>query len=446
MDFSDIKAILADEAAKRKIEEYELYYSSETSVSTETLKDEISAFSSGTTRGICFRCKLDGKIGYAATELFDEDELRGLVLRASENARFIEKSDGIIFKGSEKYEELPKREYTALSAAELKRIALDIQKKTYEADKRVTDGTQSFAATQFGEIRLFNSYGLDLCCASGGNIVYANPVMKDGEESQSDFEAAAYDSSTDISSLVKKSVEKTVGKFGARNVASGKYSVVISAKQMKALLGVYSSAFSAKQAQNGLSVLAGKEGERIASELITVTDDPMREGNPYITNFDAEGVAAYKKTVVDKGILKTLLYNLETAKKAGVQSTGNASKSGYASPIGTSPYSFCIEGGDKTLDELFELAENGIYITELKGLHAGADPVTGDFSLESAGFIIENGKLSNAVKNFTLAGNFFEILRSVCAISDNVEMGVPGGDTAFGAPAFFIEKMSIAGE
>ena len=76
MEFSDIKRIFADEAAKREIEEYELYYSSETSVSTETLKDEISAFASGTARGICFRCKVDGKIGYAATELFEEDEAR----------------------------------------------------------------------------------------------------------------------------------------------------------------------------------------------------------------------------------------------------------------------------------------------------------------------------------------------------------------------------------
>ena len=446
MEFSDIKRIFADEAAKREIEEYELYYSSETSVSTETLKDEISAFASGTARGICFRCKVDGKIGYAATELFEEDELRSLVLRAAENARFIDKADGVIFEGSPKYEELPKRDYTALSAAELKKIALDIQKKIYEADERVTDGTQSYAATMFGETRLFNSHGLDLCCASGTNVVYANPVMKDGEESQSDFESAAYNADTDLSELVKKSVDKTISKFCAKNVASGKYNVVLSAKQMKALLSVYSSAFFAKQAQSGLSVLAGKEGEHIASEIITVTDDPMREGNPCITNFDAEGVAAYKKTVVDRGILKTLLYNLETAKKAGVESTGNASKAGYASPIGTSPYSFCVEPGDKTLDELFELADKGLYITELKGLHAGANPVTGDFSLESAGFVIENGKIGHAVKNFTLAGNFFELLKAVRALSDKVEMGVPTGTTAFGAPAALVENMSVAGE
>ena len=446
MEFFDIKNILADEAAKKGIEEYELYYATGSSVSTETLKSEISSFSSGTSGGLCFRCRIDGKIGYAATELFEEKELRELVDRASENAKSIEKAEGIIFAGSPEYPEMPERAYTPVSAAELKKLALDLQSKTYAADARVTDGTQSCALTASSEIRIVNSHGLELSNRMGASAIYAAPVIKDGDESQQDYLVEIYNGENDLSEVAKRAVDKTASKLRAVNVKTGKYNVVIDGDKMRSLLSVYSVAFTAKQAQSGLSLLAGKEGEKIAADIITLTDDPMREGCACITNFDAEGVAARRKTVIDKGVLKTLLYNLETAAKAGVESTGNASKAGYAAPVGTSPYAFCIEAGDKTLDELFELANNGIYVTELKGLHAGANAVTGDFSIECAGFLIENGKKGCAVKNFTMAGNFFELLKSIAAISDKVELGAPMSTTAFGSPAVFAPEMSIAGE
>jgi len=145
-------------------------------------------------------------------------------------------------------------------------------------------------------------------------------------------------------------------------------------------------------------------------------------------------------------VLKTLLYNLETAKKAGIESTGNASKGGYDAPVGISPYAFFIEAGDKSTDELCKLAGNGIYITDLNGLHAGTDAVTGDFSLESAGYMIENGKKTYAVKNFTLAGNFFKLLIDIVALSDKIEYGAPGSYTVIGSPAAFLRDMSVAGE
>ncbi len=446
MEFIEIKRIIEDEASLRSVNEYELYYTKGTSISTETLKNEISSFSSGADGGLCFRCIVDGKMGYAATELFDEEELRSLVTRASENAKSIDKAEGEIFAGSKEYEPLPERKYVPMSAAELKRVALEAQEKLYGADSRVTDGTQSAALTTYGETRIFNSHGLELCCTAGASAVYAMPVIKDGDEAQSGFEVELYGDHTDIGALAKKSVEKTVSKLGAKMIPSGKYNVVLDGKQMRALLSAFSPAFSAKQAQSGLSLLAGKEGERIAAEIVTLTDDPMRDGMPFITNFDAEGVAAHKKTVIDKGVLKTLLYNLETAKKAGIKSTGNASKGGYSSPIGISPYAFFIEAGDKSLDELFAQAGNGIYITELKGLHAGADAVTGDFSVESAGYMIEGGRKTYAIKNFTIAGNFFKLLLDIVALSDKIEYGAPGSDTVFGSPAALLHDMSVAGE
>ena len=212
------------------------------------------------------------------------------------------------------------------------------------------------------------------------------------------------------------------------------------------ILSAFASAFSAKSAQMGMSRLAGKVGEKIAADIITVTDDPQREGMAMRTNFDAEGVPARKKAVIEGGVLKTLLHNRETAAKDGCASTGNASKASYSSPIGIRPYAFCIEPGENTVEELYAMAGEGILITELKGLHAGANPITGDFSVESEGFIIKDGKKAGPIKSFTIAGNFFNMLMEIDSLSNEVKWGIPGGFTVFGSPDVLVKDMSIAGK
>ena len=164
------------------------------------------------------------------------------------------------------------------------------------------------------------------------------------------------------------------------------------------------------------------------------------------TCFDGEGVATYRKNVIEKGILKTLLYDLATADRAGVTTTGNGQRVGYSEPVSIRPYSFYIDGGSVTPDELKRTLGDGLYITEFKGMHAGCNAVTGDFSIESAGYLVRDGKICDAVRAFTVAGNFFELLREIEDLSDNVYFGMPSGFTSYGAPDVFVRNMSVAGK
>ena len=448
MNFEKIKEAVRAAAEKFGIEEYEIYYMSDSNLSVETLKHEISTFSSGVSGGLCFRCLVDGKMGYASTELILPEEMEMLVESAKENAINTEKTEICgIFSGSEKYDTPKNKPYTPVSAEELKGVALEIQEKNYASSDKICDGTQSCAMTFGFSVCIANSHGLDLENKVGTSIVYAAAVVKDNEESSDAFKMAKYEKeSFDSTAIANKATELALEKLGATGVESGKYNIVISGKQMRSLLSAFSPAFSAKNARMGLSLLAGKEGQTVASEIVTLTDDPMREGNDIVTPFDAEGVATYRKNVIENGVLKTLLHNLESATLAGVKSTGNASKAGYSAPVGISPYSFCIEAGNYSFDELLGVCENGIYITELKGLHAGTNAVTGDFSLESAGFMIENGKKTKAVKSFTVAGNFFTLLKDVAALSNKVDTGVPTSFTSYGSPDVLIRNMSVAGK
>lgn len=446
MDFELIKKTVAESASQLGITEYEIYKSDVTSVSAETLGHEISSLSSSVKGGICFRCSVNGKMGYASTQLIEEEEIRDLVRRAAENAGSTETEDTVgIFGGSEEYGKPNAPEYKPLSAEEIKNIALDIQSKTYAASDKVADGTQSAVQTAQINVRIVNSHGLDLENSCGINFMYAMAVVNDKDESRDDFAIGEYGKISE-KELAEKSVNGALEKIGAKLVPTGKYNIVIDAKQFRSLLAAFSGSFSAKEAQMGMSRLAGKEGEKIAADIVNITDDPMRAGVCAQTPFDAEGVATYRKDVVKNGVLKTLLYNRETAAKAGKQTTANASKGSYASPVGTSPYAFCIEAGEKSLSELFEMAGDGIYVTEVKGLHAGANGVTGDFSVESEGFLIKDGKKSEPVKSFTIAGNFFELLLSLSALGNDLDIGISGGTTVFGAPSALIENMSVAGE
>lgn len=445
MDFNAIKSAVVEAAKKAGINEYELYYIQDAGVSTETLKHEISNFSSSVSGGVCFRCVVDGKMGYASSELMDVDEIEALVARAADNARYVESDDdGIIFAGSKEYGKINAPAPKILDAAELKAMALDIEKELYEASDKVMDGSQAGVGSSEMWVRIFNSYGLDLENHVGRNYAMAYGVVNVDGEVRNNYEVMVGSCKEDFEGMAKKSVEGALEQIGAGNAETGVYNVVINKRQMASLLSAYSSIFSAKSAQNGMSLLVGKEGEVIASECVTITDDPFREGYALQTHFDAEGVATYRKNVVEKGVFKTFLHNLSTAKKAGVETTGNASKAGYAGSVAVSPYCFCLEGSDLTEDQLFEKAENGIYVTGVKGLHAGINAVTGDYSIECSGFMIEDGKKGRPIKSFTIAGNFFELLKNIDAVANEVKIGL-GGFTAFGAPSVLVHGISVAG-
>ena len=447
MKFNELKQILAEAAKEAGIVDYEIYYQSGSSLSADALKDELESFTSSTEGGICFRCVVDGKQGYASSELLTEEALRDLPKTALSNAKVSSSEDEVfLFAGSPSYEKLEVVKSAFPDASDLCRSVLELQKSLYDESEMVGDGTQSGIAYFEDEVYLSNSKGLNLSNRVCGGFRYGEAVVRKGEEAEDSF-AFAYEQDKDAcDALAKKVVDAACSRFGAVTVASGKYPIVIDGKVFYEFLSAFSPIFSAKNAQKGLSRLAGKEGQKIASSLVTILDDPMRKGSPIKTNFDGEGVATARKEVVKDGVLTTLLYDLSTAKKAGVASTGNGQKASYSSPVAIAPYQFSIQPGNSTREELFALAKDGIFVTGCKGFHAGADAVTGDFSIESYGFRIRDGKQAEPIKSFTISGNFFELFQQIGAIGNKVFWGMPSGFTAFGSPDLFLPSVSVAGE
>ena len=149
-------------------------------------------------------------------------------------------------------------------------------------------------------------------------------------------------------------------------------------------------------------------------------------------------MATYAKNVVENGVLKTLLYNRMYAKLMGKETTGNARDAKTIEPKG-----LYIAPGQETPESLLERLGNGIYVTGLNGLHAGANTQSGDFSLQATGFLVESGKKTRPVKNFTVADNFFNLIKKVDALTNEVKFSLT---SSVGAPEVLFTDVSISGK
>lgn len=448
MDYQSFKNAVIAACAEFGIHEYELYYQSGSDTTVGVFAHEINEFSSSEGGGVCFRCIVDGKMGYASTQAITEAEAREVVRRAADNAACLETEEAVFLcEGGKEYKSLDRKRYDLPTTEELVETALAAQEKIYAADPMVIDGCQTQAISESSEIAIYNSKGLDLTYSNQISGLVVAAVVSDGKEMSDSYEIKLGKlSELDTDALTAKAVRDAKRKLGGEAPASGAMPVIFNTEAMCSLLGVFSSVFSSENAQKGLSALAGKEGEVIAAPCVTLVDDPFHAENPAPMNFDGEGCPTYIKKVIEAGKLNTLLYNMKTAAVAGKETTGNASKAGYDAPVGIRPFTMYLENGELSEEALLEKAGNGVYITSLGGLHAGANPISGDFSLQSSGFKIENGKKTDYIKAFTVAGNFYELLKNVAALADNCHLPRAMGSTAFGSPSVLVEGLSVAGK
>ena len=448
MNFNEFKELVIAECAARGITEYELYYQVGESTSVDTFQHSINEFSSSYTGGLCFRAIVDGKMGYASTEALSAEQAKSVVAKAVDSAAVLEAEEQVFLgEGGQEYESMEDHSYELPTTEELIAKILDTTEKIYAADPMVVDGSQTSGIIESSEIAIYNSKGLDLHHSSKAAGLVVVGVVSNGKEMSNNFKIKLGKlDEIDVDELVKKAVDGAKEKLGGEVAPTGQYPVVFSPGAMSSLLQVYSGIFNSESAQKGLSKLAKSEGQVVAAPIVTLIDDPFHKDNPEPMNFDGEGSPTHKKAVIENGVLNTLLYNLKSAAVAGKKTTGNASKAGYDSGIGIRPFTMYLENGDISEEELLAKAGNGVLITDLNGLHAGADSISGDFSLQSAGYMIENGKKTTYVKSFTVAGNFYDLLKNIVAIANNCELPRAMGMTTFGSPSVLVEGLSIAGK
>jgi PmbA protein len=450
MTLDEFKEAVFEKAKLNGFSEYEIYYSSEKAFGVQVFEGEIDKYTVSGNQGLSFRGLYNGKMGYAYTEILDEAAADFVVKSAKENALVIEKEDKeIIYAADDKYSEFEgfNEELSKTAANEKIKLAFNLEEEAKSQDNSVIR-VESQIEEDENLTQIINSKGLNLSFKSNAMFAIVEAVVKDGERMNADYSLKASKSleGIDAAELAKEAVGNALAYKGAKTVKSGKYKIALRNDTAAQLLETFSGVFSADKAQKGMSLLKDKLGEMIGSKMVTIMDNPLLKEGLNSRPFDAEGVAAYTKEIIKEGELKTLLHNLKTAAKAGVKSTGNAAKASYSSPVEVAPSNFYFKPGEKNFEEILKALDKGLLITELQGLHSGANPVSGDFSLAAKGFLIIDGKKERPVEQITVSGNFYELLKNIEELGSDLKFGFPSGSGFFGSPTLIVKELSIAGE
>ena len=231
--------------------------------------------------------------------------------------------------------------------------------------------------------------------------------------------------------------KRTLRRLGARKVPTQKAAIVFEPRMARMLLSHIGEAVDGDAIYRDSSFLAGKLGERVASENVTIIDDGTMPGKWGTLPFDAEGVPTRRTVIVEKGVLKSYLLNTYTARKLGLQSTGNAGR-GLSGAAYVQNGNFYLEPGSLTAEEVIRRAGTGLYITEVLG--NGVNIVNGDYSCGAQGLWIENGELAYPVSEVTIASTLMEMLNSIEAIGSDLEF-----QSTMAAPTLLVKEMMISG-
>ena len=334
----------------------------------------------------------------------------------------------------------------SLSGAERIEWARRTEAAALAADPRITnsDGGSFEAAT--GRRAMANSRGF----VGGYHTSYAGvsaaPLAKDADgKMQRDGWWSSARRLADVESpeaVGQEAARRTLRRLGARRVPTQRVPIVFAPEVARSLLGSVFEAASGDAIWRNASFLAGKLGSEIAASGVTIVDDntmllPSGAGGFGTSPFDGEGLPSQRTVVVENGVLSSYLLNTYTARKLGMKSTHNASR-GLAGTPGIGAGNLYLQPGTLSPEEIIAAVPAGLYVTSLMGF--GVNTVTGDYSRGATGLWIENGQLTHAVEEVTVAGNLAEMLRNVTAIGNDLVFR-----SAIAAPTLRIDGMTIAG-
>lgn len=443
MDMQKFVDAVYTEAQKSGADEFQIEYDYVDWQKLELFKGRIEKQSATEDQSLLLAVKKDGKIGYCRSGNFDEAAIPEIVKSAMENVRLIgEGEENFFYDGKGAYAKAePYRPMSGrLSALDPVAFMQEIEKKAYAADKRITQVQKvEFAQSKTRRI-MRNSLGLDLSREDESAGCSVRVMAEDGNSKEFGFKGVTFDKEEDFDAafIAGKATEDALSRLNGIKPGSGVTKVVFENKCFTYILAFLEDLVSALNVQKQKSQFAGKIGQFVAAPIVTITDDPLLKGGYATTPFDGEGVPTRKKDIIAGGVLQTYLHSLKTAHKDGVEPTGNgAGRNGIVEAM-----NLYLQPGNVSKQELLEQVKDGVYIDRLNGLHAGFHIVTGDFSFGARGYLIEGGKITRPLEQFTVAGNYYQLLKDIKMIADDLEFKTPG----IGSPTVWVDGLTIGGK
>lgn len=444
MNYRELAAKLLD-LARVEFDDAEVFLESNTMIKIDYYNTDLNSYQISDDGGISLKVRQGEAWASTYSEKISEDAFDQLLEGVRQILEIAEPNPHRSFYKPEEGEvllPLPERNIAESDTELMLQKAEAMARATLDKSEHV-QMVSSAIISRTSSTLIMNTLGLDRYLKDATTYATNYVVLNQEGEMKSDFAFRLVEDLgvLPVEELADEALAKAYAAYGAKSVKPGTYKIVLERDVFSALISAFISAFSADMVQKGMSLLANKRGEKIASDVFTLVDDPLLAEGLVQRNFDGEGVPAKPLYLIKDGVLENYLYDLQTASKDNMQSTGNSERN-YKNEGSPGTTNLKLEVGTKSFDQLLEYVGEGLLITDLQGLHSGLDPVSGDFSLPANGFVIEEGKKSRPVNQITIAGNLKDLLFNIEEVGRDQELTLY--DAYF--PSVVIKDISVSGE
>jgi PmbA protein len=323
-------------------------------------------------------------------------------------------------------------------------MALDLEAYATTRDPRATKTEMVQVGDAVSRSAIASTAGVDAEYARTDAWCVVVPLAVDGDETQTGFSFRIGRALDELETHVvaEEAVERATRMLGAAKPPTAKIPVVLDQFAAMSFLGVLASALNADNVLKGRSLFADKVGEQIGSGPFTLVDDGRILEGPGAAPFDDEGVPSRRTELFTGGTLNGFLHDTYTARRtgSGQRSTGNAKRAGYRSAPGVGTSNFYVERGDLSFDMLLSRADRGVLIQDVSGVHSGANPISGEFSVGATGLRITDGTIGEPLREMTVASTLPDMLREIAGVGDDLRFF-----SSVGTPSILVGEMTLAG-
>jgi PmbA protein len=444
MDYKVLAEELVKKCLKKGADQAEVFIESGRNLSIRVRDGDIETVQESATHGVGFRVFVKGKMAFSSCNDFENKALDNAIdssVRFAANTTPDENNILPDDKGVTKVEGLYDPQISQVPMEQKIELAKKVEKLAMK-DSRITKSSGASFSEGEGEVFLANSNGLlksfkESACGFGVSV-----VAEKGDQKSTGGESCSRRFFADLKppeEVARKAAKDAYEMLDPQMVKTQKASVIFDPDVARSILGGILAAVNGERVLQGASFLRDKMDQKIAADLVTIIDDGTRPKGMSSVPFDGEGIPTQKRVIVDKGVLKGFMYNTIVAKRAGVTSTGNASRRGFTSLPGIGAHNFFMAAGKSSPEEIIKATKVGLLLKGVTGY--GINPVNGNFSGGASGFWVENGKISFPVKGLTVAGNAFEMLNGIDMVGNDLDL-----NRSFTAPTLRIKSIQIGGK
>jgi len=428
-------------------EAVEAYAEESRHTEASALRGEIEGLTFAESRGVGVRLIAGGRLGYAYAADPTPDEVRGAVRRARENAALAEPDGFNVLAApaaAAPIAELYREDQANIPTDRKVALALDLERRAISIDPRASKIDAAQIGDAVSRVAIASTTGVRAEYARTDAWCVVVSLAVQGDETQTGFSFTIGRGIDDLGweDIADEAVRRAVRMLGATKPATAKVPIVLDQFAAMSFLGVLAGALSAEAVLKQRSLFASMVGQQVGSELFTLVDDGTITIGPAASPFDDEGVPSGRTELFTRGTLNGFLHNTYTAARTGgvTRSTGNAKRGGYKSTPGVGTSNFYLDAGELSFEELLVKAEGGVLIQDVSGVHSGANPISGEFSVGATGLRIAGGALGEPLREMTVASTLPEMLAGITGVGSDLRFF-----SSVGTPSILIGEMTLAG-